>query len=322
MNMSSNTILVYCEKPALLRELLGKARQQADALGWAVAAVDFRKEGAALGEMGADVVYQVAADDRNPEAVVAALAAAESRAQPNVFLVGATKLGMEVSPRLAERLGAGYAAWVVGFEVDAAAQSATARCMLYTGTGVATYRFKPGMVILTAAQGVFEASPTPGKIANLVTLDFPDAASRITILEYKPKPSSGVRLEEARLVVDVGQGVKQHEDLEMARTLADLLGGQIACSRPIASDRDWFPEWLGLSGAKIKPELCLTVGISGAIQHIVGIRDSRLIAAINIDENAAIFSQADYGIVTDLYEFLPVLMERIRARRVRPAWKS
>jgi electron transfer flavoprotein alpha subunit len=320
--MSSSTILVYSEKPALLRELLGKARQQADALGWAVAAVDFSKEGAALGEMGADVVYQVASDDRNPEAVVAALAAVLSRAQPSVFLVGATKLGMEVTPRLAERLGAGYAAWVVSFEVDAAAQFTTARCMLYTGTGVATCRFKPGMVILTAAQGVFEASPTPGKNANLVSLDLPDAVSRITILEYKPKPASGARLEEARLVVDVGQGVKQHEDLEMARALADLLDGQIACSRPIASDRDWFPEWLGLSGVKIKPELCLTVGISGAIQHIVGIRDSRLIAAINIDENAAIFSQADYGVVTDLYEFLPVLMERIRARRVRPAWKS
>jgi electron transfer flavoprotein alpha subunit len=106
----------------------------------------------------------------------------------------------------------------------------------------------------------------------------------------------------------------------MVQALADLLDGHMACSRPIASDRDWFPEWLGLSGAKIKPELCLTVGVSGAIQHIVGIRDSRLIAAVNTDEGAAIFSQADYGVVADLYEFLPALIERIKSRRVRPAW--
>jgi len=101
-----------------------------------------------------------------------------------------------------------------------------------------------------------------------------------------------------------------------------MLDGQLACSRPIASDRDWFPEWLGLSGAKIKPELCLTVGVSGAIQHIVGIRDSHLIAAVNTDEGAAIFSQADYGVVADLYEFIPALMERIKARSIHPVWMA
>jgi electron transfer flavoprotein alpha subunit len=98
--------------------------------------------------------------------------------------------------------------------------------------------------------------------------------------------------------------------------LADLFEGQLACSRPIASDRNWFPEWLGLSGAKIKPEICLTVGVSGAIQHIIGIRDSKLIVSINNDENAAIFSQSDYGVVADLYEILPVLTERLKARGI------
>jgi electron transfer flavoprotein alpha subunit len=82
-----------------------------------------------------------------------------------------------------------------------------------------------------------------------------------------------------------------------------------------------LPEWLGLSGAKVKPELCLTIGVSGAIQHVVGIRDSRVIAAVNNDENAAIFTQADLGVVADLNEFVPVLIERLQARRMRPAWK-
>jgi len=318
--MSSNTILVFCEKPTLFQELLSEARRHAASIGWTVAAVGLGKDVSALVELGADVVYQGDVDDRNPEMVTSALLAAAAQAQPSVFLVGATKLGMEVAPRLAERLGTGYAAWVVGFEVDPGLETTTAKCMLYTGTGVATYRFKPGAAILTVAPGVFEASPDPGKTANVVVLDVSAAPPKMTVLEYKPKPASGARLEEARLVVDVGQGVKVREDLQMIQALADLLDGQLGCSRPIASDRDWFPEWLGLSGAKIKPELCLTVGVSGAIQHIVGIRDSRLIAAVNTDEGAAIFSQADYGVVADLYEFLPALMDRIKARGIRPAW--
>lgn len=318
--MSSNTILVFSDKPALVKELLGEARRQAASLGWAVAVVGLGKNASALADLGADVLYQVDVDDRNPELVLSALHAAAEKAQPAVFLVGATKLGMEVAPRLAERLGTGYAAWVLGFEVDAGAQTTTAQCMLYTGTGVATYRFKPGAAILTVASGVFEAGLVEGKTADIIPLDGSMAGPKMTILEYKPKPASGARIEEAHLVVDVGQGVKQREDLQMVQALAELLDGQLACSRPIASDRDWFPEWLGLSGAKIKPELCLTVGVSGAIQHIVGIRDSRLIAAVNTDEGAAIFTQADYGVVADLYEFLPALMDRIKARGIRPAW--
>lgn len=316
--MSSNTILVYSEKLSLLRELLGEARRQAGA-GWTVAAVGLGKDAPAPASLGADALYLADVDARSPEAVTAALTAAAAKAQPALFLIGATKLGMEVAPRLAERLNAGYAAWVVKFQVDGSQTSA--QCMLYTGTGLATYRFKPGAVILTAATGVFEAAAEADQTAQIVALDAAAAAPKVTVLEYKPKPASGARIEEAKLVVDVGQGVKQREDLQLVQSVADALDGHLACSRPIASDRDWFPEWLGLSGAKIKPELCLTVGVSGAIQHIVGIRDSRLIAAVNMDEGAPIFTQADYGIVADLYEFLPALKERLQARGVKPAWK-
>jgi electron transfer flavoprotein alpha subunit len=320
--MSANTILVFSEKPALMAALLNKARQQADSLGWVVAAIALDVNGAPLGDLGADVVYQCRADERNPEVVVAAITAAAELAQPGLCLIGATHLGMESAPRVAERLGCGYAAWASEFEIDPAAQSISAQCMLYTGTGVATYHFKPGLVILTAAQGVFEPGPVAKKTADIKNFELPVVTPKMTILEYKPKPAGGARLEEAHLVVDVGQGMKQRDDLQMAQTVADLLDGQLACSRPIASDRDWFPEWLGLSGAKIKPELCLAVGVSGAIQHIIGIRDSRLIAAVNNDDNAAIFAQADYGVVADLYEFLPIFIDRIKTRGIRPEWKS
>jgi electron transfer flavoprotein alpha subunit len=106
----------------------------------------------------------------------------------------------------------------------------------------------------------------------------------------------------------------KREDLELAESLASLLGGQVACTRPISSERDWFPEWLGLSGKKLSPDLCITLGVSGAIQHVIGIRDSKIIVAVNKDEGAGIFMQADYGVVADLYEFVPVLIEALRAR--------
>jgi electron transfer flavoprotein alpha subunit len=136
----------------------------------------------------------------------------------------------------------------------------------------------------------------------------------------RAKSVTGTRLHEANAVVDVGRGVKSLEDLAVARTLAGLLDAQLGCSRPVSSDRDWLPEWLGLSGAKVGPELCLTLGVSGAVQHVVGIRDSRVIAAVNNDENAAIFSQSDIGVVADLNEFSPVLIERLGSRQARPIW--
>jgi electron transfer flavoprotein alpha subunit len=194
--------------------------------------------------------------------------------------------------------------------------------MLYSGTGMATYRFKPQTAIMSVAPGVFEPVSVPEKTARFVAVDHISTAPRLTILESRPKAASGTRLEDANLVVDVGQGVQKSEDLEMVRALTSMLDGQIGCSRPIASDRDWFPEWLGLSGKKVSPELCLTIGVSGSIQHIVGIRDSRIIAAVNNDESAPIFTQADYGIVADLYAFLPVLMERIKSRGVHPVWEA
>jgi electron transfer flavoprotein alpha subunit len=254
----------------------------------------------------------------NPEICLEALSAIMKEAQPAVVLIGGTKLGLEIAPRLAERFQAGYAAWMVDFEIEPQTSTVTSRCMLYSGTGVATYRFKPQTVVMSAAPGVFEPVERPGKTAQVIPVPLPAAAPRLAILESRPKALSGARLEDASVVVDVGQGVKKPEDLEMIRALADLLDGQIGCSRPVASDRDWFPEWLGLSGKKISPELCLTVGISGSIQHLVGIRDSRLITAVNNDEGAPIFAQADYGVLADLYAFLPVLMDRIKARGIQP----
>ncbi len=312
------TILVCSESPALARDLAGAARQALSVEGRVAALV----LGGAEAELpGVDVCYQPSLTDLTPEAGAAALAAAIAQAQPALVLVGATKLGLQAAPRVAERIGAGYAAWATGFTVESHSGAVAARCSLYSGTALAYYQFKPGPVVLAVAPGAFPAQPQPDRQLQRVALDVAAPITAPIVVGQQPKVTSGVRLEEAKAVIDVGQGVKQKDDLALAQAVADLLDGQLACTRPLASDRDWFPEWLGLSGKKVAPELSLLIGVSGAIQHIVGVRDSRVIAAVNNDENAGIFSQADVGVVADLYAFLPVFVERLKARGMRPAWQ-
>lgn len=328
MAAGSGLVLVSSENPVLARQLLGRARQVADRLGWEVAAAILDGETApdcsALGSAGADSAYWFsggASMADNPEAVTTALSALIKQIGPGLVLLGATKLGMEVVPRLAERNRAAYAAWATGCEIDPETKSVTATCMLYAGMGSVTYRFKPRLTLLSIAPGVFEESIPSEKEARLVEMVAPAGTPRIKVTGYQPKKTGSARLEEAKMVLDIGQGVKQREDLAMIQSVADLLGGQLSCSRPLSSDRDWFPDWLGLSGKKVKPTLCLTVGTSGAVQHMVGIRDSRMIVAVNLDENAGIFLQADYGVVADLYQFLPVFAERLKSRGIKPGWE-
>jgi electron transfer flavoprotein alpha subunit len=321
--MTVPSILVYSEKDSLRRELLGAASQKAAALGWqvAVAICEGDPAIASLGDDGADLVYPIpAAAAESPERLVHALKAVARQTQPALILLGATKPGMEAAAFLTEGLQAAYAPWTVSFEIDPATCALTAGCMLYAGSGLATYQFTPGLVVITAVAGAF--SPVQGAVkpGKRVQLEFTDAQVKVVIASSHPKASGSSSLEDARIVLDVGQGIKQREDLALVEALAGLLDGQLACTRPVSSDRDWFPDWLGLSGKKVKPDLCFCVGLSGAIQHIVGIRDSRLIAAVNNDEGAAILQQADYSVVADLYEFLPALAERIQARGIRPAW--
>jgi len=317
-------VLVWSERPLLARELLGQGRRLADSAGREVSVC--AASGVTASELstftagGADVVYVIDQEVTDPAGWVDALEAVTTESQPALVLVGATKTGMEVAPRVAERIGAAYGAWVVGIEFDGSSFTTVANCMLYAGSGVATYSYSRGVTVLTAAAEVFEPIVVEGRAARVeqIVLKKKTPAPRVT--GRRVKPSGGSRIEQARAVVDIGRGVKGLEDLETVRSLAGLLDAQLGCSRPVSSDRNWLPDWLGLSGAKVKPEFCLTLGISGAIQHVVGIRDSRVIAAINNDEDAAIFTQSDFGVVADLHEFVPLLVERLQQRGVSPAW--
>src|SRR5207244_12119058 len=119
-----------------------------------------------------------------------------------------------------------------------------------------------------------------------------------------------VDLTQAEIIVSVGRGIKEQKNIELAKALADALGGEIAASRPIC-DSGWLPmdRQIGSSGQTVSPKLYLAVGISGAIQHIVGMKGSKIVVAINKDPEAPIFEVADYGIVDDLFQVVPALLE-------------
>jgi len=316
--MTTHKILVYSEDENILREMLGMAQQ----FGEGVAAAyigDTTPDGADHGAWGAETLFCVtdpALAVFNPETFSDALAGIITQAQPDLVMVGATKQGLELSARVAERLGMSCASWCVDFDIDADSQQVTAQCMIYSGVGVNTYRLKTRPAMVTVSGGVFTAADVNGNQAEVVTVSVEIQTPRLTVIEQKGKMATGKRLEDARVIVDVGQGFKEREDVGMAEELAGLLNGQVSCTRPVSSERNWFPEWIGLSGARLSPELCFTVGTSGAIQHMIGIRESKIIVAVNNDEHAGVHYQADYCVVADLYEFLPALIQVIKDRLI------
>ena len=157
-----------------------------------------------------------------------------------------------------------------------------------------------------------ESASTPAAVRGVdVTLE----ASQIRTRPEKPfRESKGeVDLSVTPIIVSVGRGIKEAENIAMAEELAKLLGGEIAASRPIC-DNGWLPleRQIGSSGQTVSPKLYLALGISGAIQHVVGMKGSRTVVAVNKDESAPIFEIADYGIVADLFDVVPALIEALK----------
>jgi len=313
-------ILAWSEKPELLVELLGGGATLAEGLGVPLKAVvlapgpEGEEQAKEMAKWADEVLLVQHSAFSTPDSGVFAgalhkLAKAEGA---DVVLLGSTRFGREVAARLSARLNAPCATGCTSVALEEG--KLVIERPVYAGRGVAKQVLPVGPCVLAVAPRTFEK---PGAERNgsvrSISIEVPEP--KLKVLSVKEKEITGPRLEEAEVIVAGGRGVEKREDFAMLEELAKLLGGTVGCSRPIAEDRGWFPEWIGLSGKKVKPKLYVAVGISGAIQHVAGMRDSKIVVAINKAEEAPIFSVADYYVVGDLYEIVPALIKALKKRK-------
>jgi electron transfer flavoprotein alpha subunit len=265
---------------------------------------------------GADevLVLPQLAEAQPLESYVPVLAETARHEDPDVFFIAATARGKEIAARLAARLETGLCSGCTGFGFDQEKRLLRMERMVFGGAGVQSLFCTTRPQMATIPPRTFEPAAAQegrkGAIRELQSM--PSAA--VTVIKRSPRAKEAVDITEAKIVVCVGRGINNKEDVALARQLADVVGGEVGCTRPIAEELNWLPEevYLGISGKKVKPDLYIGLGVSGQIQHVTGIRDSKLILAVNRDENAPIFEAADYGIVGDLYQVVPKLIEELK----------
>lgn len=316
----AQSVLVFSEKSSLLAELIAGGLE----LGMEVTALvcgEHSDASAALAA-GAGQVLLVQPPDGAylVEDLLPTLEAAARERQPALVLVGATRRGRVVAGRLAARLDT--VALTDVLELKADGDAFQARHMIFGGGALRVERVRAGTVVATAGPGIYRARPAQELSAgeeNIIPMQFVDLdqCARAVLRERRPRAGASVNLAAAKRVVCAGRGVAKMEDLEQVNALARALNAEVACTRPLAEGLDWLPRerYIGISGAQVRPDLYLGVGVSGQVQHMIGMSRSRLVVAINKDQHAPIFAHADYGIVGDLYAVLPALLEELKKAR-------
>ena len=248
----------------------------------------------------------------SPEIMAEAIYRAAKQLEPAVVLVGATRNGREIASRVAVKLGAGCLAEAVRLAVEG--ETIVADRGAYAGKVVARVSC-PFPCVSTVKAGSYSRSETsPSEVQEF---EVGEITGKTKSLSSSRKEAGAVDLKLAKVIVSAGRGIKKKEDLTMLDDLAREMKGALGCSRPLSSDLGWLPEehHIGLTGVAVKPDLYLAVGISGQLQHIAGMRDSKVVAAINTDKDAPIFQAADYGIVGDLYQIVPELRRALATRQ-------
>ena len=303
-------VLVYASSPAQLRGLAGLASSLGAAEAYAVTP-------GAPGEVEANAysvftrVYRVEAERLTPGQLAELLEGLYAEHQPDLVAGAAVKDCVDAGSRLAARHTLPMFTEAAGVEL--ADGGLRVRRQVLGGRAVAV--LESGLPAVVAVKPQLWEEKAPGeKGAEVVPLKPP--APVVEEEAWEPKRREAVDIESADVVVGVGRGFRRREDLAMAEELARLLGGVVGASRPIVADYGWLSEdrWIGISGKKIRPKLYIAIGISGAPQHMAAAMDSKIIVAVNKDKNAPIFQYADYGVVADLYQFLPVLVKKLREK--------
>ena len=310
-------IWVFAENWDLTRELLSVGKDLAAKLGEKLAAfatgADLAKE---YIHCGADEAFLLPplASDQPFEAYVPVLADAAKQFDPDIFLIGASARGKEIAARLAAKLETGLCSGCTRIDLEQDKKTLRMERMAFGGAAIQTVCCAARPQMATVPPRTFERAEPDESRQGTVTELKTAPQSPVKVVGRSPKKRDAVDITEAKVIVCIGRGVEKAEDVNLAREMAKVVGGELGCSRPIAEELQWLPEevYLGISGKKVKPDLYIGLGVSGQIQHVSGIRDSKVIFAINRDENAPIFEAADYGIVGDLYQVVPQLIQELK----------
>ena len=313
-------VLVFSDDYKLMLELLNKGSEFAKDTKKPLTAVVIGKDDYSSDYIahGADkvVVVETDVDNFKAEEYSDILENIVKEDGSEVVLIGSNKNGKELAPRLAAKFETGCITDCT--DVYFKDNKLVAERIVYSGNAVAVEQFSTTPQIVTVPSKLFDPLPKDdNRKGDVVKKKVDVAKSNSKIVKVMEKKSEGVNVEDAEIIVSCGRGLKDKNDIKLVSELADVLkGNTVGCSRPIAADLKWLSEdhWIGLSGHKVKPKLYVAAGISGQIQHIAGMRDSGVIVAINKDPEALIFKSADYGIIGDLYEVLPKLIDAIKTK--------
>jgi electron transfer flavoprotein alpha subunit len=305
-------------------EAVTAARALADRGGGEVHAIVVGGPGVAakaaqLGQYGADVVIVVEHPgfaNRNPEAEAATVGERARVGGYGAVVMSASQQGRDLAPRVAAKLGAPIVSDVISVETEG--DSLVVRKPAYAGKVIATLTVTGAPAVVTVRPG--QVTPFENARAGRVETAAPAAdpsASRVVVKELVQQSRGRPDLAEAPIIVAGGRGLKAPENFKLVEELADAFGNAAVGATRAVTDEGWRPhsDQIGQTGRSVSPELYVAVGISGAIQHIAGMRTSKTIVAINKDKEAPIFKVADYGIVGDVFEVVPALTQAVREAR-------
>jgi electron transfer flavoprotein alpha subunit len=252
----------------------------------------------------------------SPEVFTATLAERLGSGNYRAAFFAASAEGRDLAPRVAARLGAGLASDITGFEFQG--DDVVARHPAYTGKVMVTLRLKGMPALLSLRPGAITPAEQP-RTARIETAApaMDPATARVTVTELSARGSAKLDLGEASIIVSGGRGLRAAENFKLVEDLAAAIGNAAVGATRAVTDDGWRPatDQIGQTGRLVSPDLYIAVGISGAVQHLAGMRTAKTIVAINKDKDAPIFKIADYGIVGDLFEVVPRLTEEIRKVR-------
>jgi electron transfer flavoprotein alpha subunit len=313
-------ILVFVEqRNSEVRKASLQALSEAKRQGGEVSAVlpgsGIGDTAAGLGAWGADKVY--VADDPNlelysSEGYAEVVVKAVEQAQPGAVFFAGTAMGRDLAPTVAARLGVGAIPDAVGLTLDG--ETFSVRRPVYSGKAIATANTAGNTPqVISLRPNVFAAEEASGA-GEVVALDGLSLSIRAVVKELLEAEGGELDVAEADVIVSGGRGIKGPENFALIKSLADALGGAVGASRA-AVDAGWIEHshQVGQTGKVVSPSLYVAAGISGAIQHLAGMSSSKVIVAINKDPDAPIFKVADYGIVGDLFDVIPPMVEAIKA---------